>query len=515
MDHFNRFRQYLAINIILAIFLPGLVGIGIYIWLREGLGFDLLPAAMTSTGLYIFGTCLSYYALMKTSTGPLQMVWQAIWHVSPGKSDVPPPKLDEIKVKAARELVTAMVRQVYDLAGNKPILPGQQTTASQPVTTVKIDSAGLLESVPLPMLILDKSWNVRAANQAVMNYTGLTTDAVVGKNINEVLHISFKTDDTLDNWLKETSSKATDLKSWEQVRLDLADGSSRQFDLAASYSRDNSSGNEAVLALFDRTAAYGKEEKATSFVAMAVHELRTPLTLLRGYVEMFDDELGPTLSAEHQEFMRKMSASAQNLTAFVNNILNASRVDENQFVVKLHEADWGQVLPEIISDLELRAQVRGKKLNLHIDEGLPKVAIDRLAMYEVVSNLVENAIKYSGQSTDINISVVLGNEGMIETTVEDHGTGIPDNVIGQLFTKYYRSHRSKNAVSGNGLGLFLVKAIVTAHGGNVWVNSKEGEGSRFTFSLQPYDKVKDQSAGQSDIEHQAGGWIKNHSFYRR
>lgn len=519
MDHFNRFRQYLAVNTFLAIILPGVINLAIYIWLREFLKLDLLPSIGISAILFATGATLSYLGLMRTSTKPLQMVWQAIWHVSPGKSDVPPPKLDTIKVKSARELVSAMVMQVYDLASNKSVAPAQaspnQTTPA--MAPAPISGGTLLETIPLALFVLDKDWNVRAANQLAINYVGLSKDRVVGKSVHDVLNMSFKEgEDTLDGWLKSVAgNKATDSRTWEQVKLDLVDGSSKQFDMAVSYSQANSEGNEVVLAIFDQNKQYSTTDQATSYVAMAVHELRTPLTMLRGYVEMFEDEIGPELSQEHREFMRKMSASAQSLSAFVSNILSVSRIDENAFVLKLHEADWGQTLREIIANLELRAQVRGKRITLDIAENLPPVAIDRLSATEILNNLVENAIKYSGQNPDIIVSTKLGQDGMVETTVEDHGVGIPESVVGGLFTKYYRSHRSKNAVSGTGLGLYLVKAIVTAHGGSVWVNSKEGEGSRFSFTLQPFDRVKDQAGSQDGLERQASGWIKNHSMYRR
>src|SRR5690606_22088678 len=188
---------------------------------------------------------------------------------------------------------------------------------------------------------------------------------------------------------------------------------------------------------------------------------------------------------------------------------------ENALVLKLQEADWKETLTEIVKDLELRAQVRNKRLTTEIADGLPAVAIDKISISEVIGNLVENAIKYSGPSPDIIVRASIGKDNLVETTVEDHGVGIPDSVIGGLFTRYYRSHRSKNAVPGTGLGLYLVKSIVNAHGGNVWVNSREGEGSRFSFTLQTWDSIKDQDKGPDGLERQAGGWIKNHSMYRR
>ncbi len=513
MNHFNKFKQRLAIQMFLAISLPGIVGIVSYALLREMAEFDVLLASLSAATIYLVAVCLAYFGLFKTSIQPLEMVWQAIWHVSPGKSDVPPPNLQAIRI--GHDLVNAMVAQVYELASTTPSLVNSASPKSeQPLP----DENQLLESIPLALFVLDKDWKIKHANTSACAYVELEREKVVGKGVYDVLHLAFDSEDTLDSWLKESSeNRATDSHTWQHVKLNIGGKDSKLFDLAASYSKDSSNGNEVVLALFGRGDTYSVQEQATSYVAMAVHELRTPLTMLRGYIELFEDELGDQLSPEHQEFMRKMSVAAQNLAAFVSNILNVARIDEDQFVLTLHEDNWDKVLHEIIDSLNIRAQVKGKILHLDIAPDLPKVGIDKISMYEVVNNLVDNAIKYGGQNPDIVISAKVGKEGMVETTVEDHGAGMPDNVISGLFTKYYRSHRSKNAVSGSGLGLYLVKTIVTAHGGNVWVQSKEGQGTTFGFSIQPYDQINDEdkTGTQDGIERQASGWIKNHSLYRR
>ena len=105
---------------------------------------------------------------------------------------------------------------------------------------------------------------------------------------------------------------------------------------------------------------------------------------------------------------------------------------------------------------------------------------------------------------------------MIETTVSDKGVGISDTIISHIFDKFYRAHQSKNSIGGTGLGLFLCRAIIDAHGGTIWVKSKEGEGSTFGFSLPIYASVAEQLQNEdnSGIIRGAHGWIKNHSLYR-
>jgi signal transduction histidine kinase len=209
-----------------------------------------------------------------------------------------------------------------------------------------------------------------------------------------------------------------------------------------------------------------------------------------------------------------MHSQAEQLMAFVNNILNVARIDDDQLELKLAQEDWPKVLEQSIEALNIRAKVRGIKIECDIDEGLPKVAIDRLSVQEVINNLVDNAIKYSGESKLIKINAKLNNN-TVETTVQDFGVGIPEAAMPNLFTKFYRDHHYRSQIGGTGLGLYLCKALVKANGGNLWVRSKEGQGSIFGFTLQPYNSLNLTSADKGEVVKSAHGWIKNHSLYRR
>ncbi len=305
---------------------------------------------------------------------------------------------------------------------------------------------------------------------------------------------------------------------WERVRLNVRDGHpERIFDLASYYNRDNPFRVETMLVLFDHTKMYSQDDQAVSFVALSVHELRTPLTLLRGYIEVFEDEINTTDSPELKGFMSKMKSQAEQLTAFVNNMLNVARIDDDQLQLKLQEEDWSKVLKSAVENLSLRAKVRGMTLNCHFATDLPTVGIDRISIHEVVNNLVDNAIKYSDTSKIIEIVTHLSKDGLVETTIQDFGLGIATSTVPNLFTKFYRDHRNRAQIGGTGLGLYLSKAIVTAHGGSIWVRSKPGEGSTFGFTLVPYAQLSKeiQENGSQEITRTAHGWIKNHSMYRR
>jgi two-component system sensor histidine kinase VicK len=253
-----------------------------------------------------------------------------------------------------------------------------------------------------------------------------------------------------------------------------------------------------------------------SFVALSVHELRTPLTLLRGYIEVFDEELGPNLNTEMQDFMKKMDAAAQQLAAFVDNILNVAKIEDNQLTLQLHEEKWEDVLRTVVNDLRLRAGVRGVTIKATVARDLPTVAVDRYSIYEVVANLLDNAIKYSKGTKEIHLNATLNQDGLVETSIKDFGLGIDGSILPHIFDKFYRNHRNRAQIGGTGLGLYLSRAIVQAHGGQISVSSKVDQGSTFTFTVLPYSKLATQgkTGDTSGITRGAHGWIKNHSLYR-
>lgn len=339
------------------------------------------------------------------------------------------------------------------------------------------------------------------------------------KNLYSVLDLSFSEEDTLDTWLQDCrTNKATDQTTWQRVRLKLADQTTvKQFDLAAAYSKGNPNDVEVILALFDETHRYQSDDQALDFIALAVHELRTPLTALRGYIEVFEDELADQLNPEMTSFMHKMQASAQQLTAFVSNILNVARIQEGQLALQLTEESWTDIIKGSADNLNLPARLRGVTIQYTVEPNVPTVAVDKISMTEVLNNLLDNAIKYNGRSKTITINAKLTTDGLVETTVQDNGVGIPTSVMPTLFEKFHRNHRNQTKIGGTGLGLYLCSSLVKAHGGNIWLKSKEGQGTTVGFTVQPYSSLagKLKDSNNKDITRNAHGWIKNHSLYRR
>ncbi len=462
-------------------------------------GFAALEAALTAI---VFGNFW---------LKPLQLVWQTVLHLAPSTNGAAPPKPDSLLF--GRELVAQLSAHIYELTKVARQVDEQHFSTD-------LQHSFLAQNLPLPLFILDATQTITFANQAAADYVGAKPADLIGKNVYMILDMSFPSDDTFDSWLKSVQGgKATASKSWERVRLNVRDSHPvRLFDLAAYFNRDNPEPIETMVVLFDHTKQYSQDDQAISFTALSVHELRAPLTLLRGYIEVLHDELGGQVSIEMQDFLLKMQAQAEQLTAFINNILNVARVDDDQLELNLQSEDWSTTLKSSVEMISLQAKVRGITLQCRIAKGLPPVAIDKLSIREVVNNLIDNAIKYSGSSKVIKVESFLNQEGLVETTVQDFGLGMPANILPNLFTKFYRDHRNRAQIGGTGLGLYLSKAIVSAHGGSLWVRSQgEDQGSIFGFTVLPYAKLPEtlKQEGGQPITRTAHGWIKNHSLYRR
>jgi signal transduction histidine kinase len=512
MDQLSELRRNVQVFLLLCLIAENAGVVALALALAS---FTTLPIGVIALLVLVAGGILLWLTT-QIVTGyvmePVQALWQAVLHLNPNDSTTGAPDLS--KLRFGRELVTNLTGQIYQFSevAKRTLAEGEQQLHD-------LNKNFIAQNLPLPFMVLDGTETITFANASAGVYLGMTPAELVGKNVYMVLDMAFPSEDTFDKWLKGVKqNSATAINSWERVRLGVRDNHpARLFDLAAYYNQGNADRIETMLVLFDHTKQYSQDEQAVSFIALSVHELRTPLTLLRGYIEVFEEEFGGQLNDELRGFMLKMHAQAEQLTAFVNNILNVARVDDDQLTLELQEESWGPILKNTIEGISLRAQVRGITLTCNIAENLPAVGADRLSIREVINNLIDNAIKYSGTSKVIEIDAHLTQEGLVETTVKDFGLGISSSIMPNLFTKFYRDHRNRAQIGGTGLGLYLSKAIITAHGGNLWVRSKEGEGSTFGFTLVPYAQLTEElkQSGNNEITRGAHGWIKNHSLYRR
>lgn len=503
--HIANFKKLFRLNVVLCLILNAvlIIAAGYYLLYETQLD-EMTILGILGAGSIIFSILIGYMLAAKL-TKPTEYLAQAIFHISPNEHLVAAPNVD--KLGFGRELVANLTRQIYDFAatGNALTIANSKTLGD-----------GMLDDLPVSVIGLDDKQNMVLANKTA-------EDTFLLKNwknlpINAFIQLKFNGPD-LETWSSETETKSINAtKSWQKVEINSTNEEMRSYyDIAATFRQKHPSGIETLIVFFDHNEMFEMEEDALNLIALSVHEIRTPLTILRGYIEVLREELNGKVDAQSKQYIDRLSASSENLAAFMANILSVVKADQNQLTLQLQEASWDQHLTNMVESMQLRANVRGKELKLTVTPNLPNVALDSISINEVLANLVDNAIKYSpDDKKSIWIDTSLDKDGSILTTVRDEGVGIPDSVVPNLFSRFYRNHRNRTQVSGTGLGLFISKEIISAHYGNIWVKSKEGAGTTVGFTLQPYSKLAElQKTSDNGFRQVPHGWIKNHSMQRR
>jgi signal transduction histidine kinase len=394
-----------------------------------------------------------------------------------------------------------ILQTVYEMAARND-MPSNEPAVDNTLTTG-------LDNSRTGIVIMDE-------NQRIVYHNSHAPIAYDTDN-NPVLEAIFPDDDSLTTWLtKAGRNKVTDEHNWVRIANRLpGDKDRRLFDVAASYHKNSKA--ETVLTFFDQTENYMPEEDELDFISFAAHELRGPITVIRGYLDVLHEELTPSLQNDQSELMERLIVASNRLDSYVNNILNASRYDRRHLKLHLSEDTVRHIYDQISDDMQMRAKAQSRVLVVDIPEVLPTVAADTNAVGEVMANLIDNAIKYSNEGGLVHVTA-RAVQGFVEISIADRGIGMPANVLPNLFHKFYRSHRSRETVAGTGIGLYICKAIISSHGGEIDVRSIENEGSTFSFTLPIYDTVAEKiKAGDNSnialIEH-GHGWIRNHSMIK-
>lgn len=433
---------------------------------------------------------------------PLQMLANTITHIAGEPTNTTPPNPNAKR---------------YDKNGFKPLLQTMYELAAKGVTAE--EAAAMPDTPP----IVEVGLNSTSTGVIIMNsqhdivYANQTAPVHSDSQNKLVLDLVFDSDTTLDEWFKECEEKSVHAeKTWPRVANKLVGEEGRKiYDVVGSYEKGSQA--EVVLTLFERTVDYAPEDNDLDFIAFAAHELRGPITVIRGYLDALGDELEGRIDDDEKELFSRLVVSANRLSSYVNNILNAAKYDRRHLKVYLHEESIPDIYDSIEDDMRLRAIAQNRLLTVEFPADLPSVAADKPSISEVMGNLIDNAIKYSNEGGTVSVTGKVSGD-FVEIFVIDQGIGMPSNVIGNLFHKFYRSHRSRETVAGTGIGLYICKAIVESHGGKVGVSSVDGQGSTFSFTLPIYATVADKlKAGDNSseglIEHH-DGWIKNHGTFR-
>jgi signal transduction histidine kinase len=267
-----------------------------------------------------------------------------------------------------------------------------------------------------------------------------------------------------------------------------------------------------ILALRAASRAMKLSQMKADFVSNVSHELRTPLASIRVFGEFL--KLG-RIKEQHKihEYGEYIETESRRLTQLINNILDFSKIESGQKTYQFEEANVEHVVADTLKTFDVILEQNGFTIDFRRPEKrLPPIVMDSNAIAQALINLLDNAVKYSGESKDL--SVRLGQEdGFITIAVSDHGIGIEREDCGKVFEKFYRvGNCLVHDVKGSGLGLSIVKHVVEAHHGRVTVESEPGNGSTFTIHLPTLgDKGEKMAKDGAILDHglHIGGEARN------
>ena len=319
------------------------------------------------------------------------------------------------------------------------------------------------------VLIVDDEGIIQLSNPAIKKMLEMDDERLIDKSLAEVLrHHQF-----VELWHHAQKTK--------QIQSALIEISSKRLyvQCVAAPMETILPGNTLLL-LQNLTRQHYLETVRRDFISNISHELRTPLASLKALTETLAEGAMQDQKVA-KRFLQQMEVEVDSLSHMVSELLELSRIESGQVPLKLKEISPFEVLEQAVERLGLQAE-RGKlKIVVNCPEDLPTILADPPRIEQVVVNLLHNAIKFTPPGGSIELSARTQNQNVL-FSIKDTGVGIPAEHLPRVFERFFKTDRARSS-GGTGLGLAISRHLVEGHGGIIWVESKESEGSKFYFTI--------------------------------
>jgi two-component system phosphate regulon sensor histidine kinase PhoR len=360
------------------------------------------------------------------------------------------------------------VKGVEDLSN---IVKTLISTADSQLTIVDSDRARLaavLDQMADGVLIADADGQVMLINPAAERLFDAQRKAALGHSVTEVLR---------HHQLVETWQRARQSGELQSESVELP--AKRQFlHLIAIPDRHSPGGS--LLLVQDLTHLRRLETVRRDFVSNLSHELRTPLASLKALTETLQSGALEDPPAARR-FLGRIETEVDTLSQMAQEVLDLSRIESGQVALELRPIPPEKLLQSSAERMRLQAERAGLSLRVECPAALPKVQGDPVRLEQVLVNLIHNAVKFTPPGGEIVLSACTQGETVV-FSVRDTGVGIPADDLPRIFERFYKADRARSG-SGTGLGLSISRHIVEAHGGRIWAESREGQGSTFYFTI--------------------------------
>jgi PAS domain S-box-containing protein len=337
-------------------------------------------------------------------------------------------------------------------------------------------SETIVESISDAIIVCDSESNIQVINRSAETLFGISEHRAVGRSVNECLS---------DDRLLQIFRNPADLSLINQPYLQF------QFQNRQVYLRPRVSiipsmhgeRNGVVLVLQDVTQYKELDKLKSDFMAAVSHEFRTPLTSINMGVDLLRQQLLGPLTKAQEDLLNSAKQDCDRLTKLIRELLQLSKLESGKIELREDVVDLVKVVESALQPLQLPFQEKGVTLKLTMRSQLPPLIGDEQQYSWVISNLVNNALKYTNEGGTVEIRAAQDGENIL-LQVKDTGRGIPKEYLNKIFDKFVQVKQSLNATPGSvGLGLAIAKEIVEMYGGKIWVESEVGKGTTFSFKL--------------------------------
>lgn len=447
-------RSRMVISHMAAISLT-VAAVGIILLIMRIPGPTLALAVVTTALVGALGSVGASFLMAHSVAAPVLDVAEGARRITKGDLDhrAPTSSLSEARElnEAFNEMAVALRDLVRGLDGERSLL------------------AVVMETMADGVIVLDPDNRIRLINRAAQWLLDADIHSTHGRTLAEIVR---------DHELLQLAAKSAQTGQIQRAEIELLHHRRFLHAIATPISADP--GRGVLLTLQDVTTLRQAESARREFVSNVSHELRTPLASVNAMVETLDG--GAIYDTEvARDFLSRIHEDIRRMTTMVDELLELSILESGQMPIHLAPVALCDVAGKVIERFEMRAGERGVKLLSLIPDDLPYLMADSGKLDQILTNLVENALKFTPEGGRVSISARTAPVG-IRIEVADTGVGIPREHLPHIFERFYKVDRSRRDV-GTGLGLAITRRLAQAHGGDITVRSVEGEGSVFTFNL--------------------------------
>ena len=339
----------------------------------------------------------------------------------------------------------------------------------------------ILKTIKDALVVVDSDIRIIKGNKAFYEVFEIPEETIEGILLYD-LNYAFWNGSGMQGKL-ETMIEENDFFESKQFEWKKPNGTSRIMNVTAKNMDYNADKKKRILLVIsDVTVEKELEQQKEDLIGFVTHELRNPLANMALCAELMEDSIRENKLEESEEYLSKTKTNLRRITNVVSELLDATKAGSGQLKIEHQVFQYEDLVNEAIDTVKL---LYPEHKIIKSGNALVEVNADKHRLLQVFNNFLTNAIKYSPKADKVLIRLAI-QKGRLVTSVTDFGEGIPANKIPHIFNRYYRIENIRGT-EGLGLGLFLSREIIIAHGGEVWVESEEGKGSTFFFSL-PIEK---------------------------